>query len=115
MWNFPLVPIMGMNYIVFMNVIKKSALAKFWKDHNQAEKPLKAWHTAARRADWKTKDEIKAAFGDTVDFIDDNRAVFDISGNKYQLIVRISFKFKSMQVKFVGTHADYDQINAETV
>lgn len=98
-----------------MNVISKRALIEFWTAHNQSEKPLKAWHMIARKAEWSSKEDIKQVFGNQVDFIGDNRAVFDIAGNKYRLIVRISFTFKTMHIKFVGTHADYDKIDAETV
>ena len=57
----------------------------------------------------------KAAIGATVDFVGDNRVIFDLGGNKYRLIVHVSFPFGRVLVKFVGTHAEYDRINPETV
>lgn len=54
-------------------------------------------------------------FGANVDFVGDNRVIFDIAGNRYRLIVRVSYRFKVVQIKFVGTHAEYDRIDAETV
>ena len=58
---------------------------------------------------------MKKAFGNNVDFIGDNRAIFDIGGNKCRLVVQFSYKFKSALIKFVGTHEEYDGIDAETV
>ena len=54
-------------------------------------------------------------FGSNVDFVADNRLIFDIAGNKYRLIVRISYEFKQVLIKFIGTHAEYDRINPESV
>lgn len=50
-------------------------------------------------------------FGTTVDFIGDNRVIFDIGGNKYRLVVRIAYRYKSCQIKFVGTHKEYDAVD----
>jgi mRNA interferase HigB len=76
---------------------------------------LRGWYHVASRANWKKPADIKADFGATVDFIADNRVIFDIAGNKYRLIVRIVYERKRAMIKFIGTHADYDRINAETV
>jgi len=54
-------------------------------------------------------------FGSTVDFVGDNRIIFDIGGNKYRLIVHVAYSYKRVLVKFIGTHADYDKIDPETV
>lgn len=64
---------------------------------------------------WRGSADLKRAFGNNVDFVGDNRAIFDIGGNKYRLVVRFSYTFKTALIKFVGTHAEYDGINAETV
>jgi mRNA-degrading endonuclease HigB of HigAB toxin-antitoxin module len=58
---------------------------------------------------------LKRQFGTTVDFVGDNRLIFDLGGNKYRLIVHVSYTFSRVLVKFVGTHAEYDRINPETV
>jgi mRNA interferase HigB len=57
----------------------------------------------------------KAGFGNSVDFIADNRVIFDIGGNKYPLIAHIAYRFKRVLVKFVGMHAEYDRIDPETI
>ena len=59
--------------------------------------------------------DIKDQFGHKVDFLADDRVIFDISGNKYRLIARVVFRYRAVQIKFIGTHAEYDRINPETV
>ncbi len=54
-------------------------------------------------------------FGTTVDFVGDNRIIFDLGGNKFRLVIHVAYRFQRVLVKFVGTHAEYDRINAETI
>ncbi len=54
-------------------------------------------------------------FGSSVDFVADNRIIFDISGNKFRLIVHVAYAYQRVLIKFVGTHADYDRIDAEII
>lgn len=98
-----------------MQIIAKRTLREFWQIHDQARTPLEAWHAVASHAEWAGPADIKAMFGANVDFVGDNRVIFDIAGNRYRLIVRVSYRFKVVQIKFVGTHAEYDRIDAETV
>ncbi len=70
---------------------------------------------SASRADWKNPQDIKNEFGATVDFVADNRAIFDIAGNKYRVVVHLSYRYKRVLVKFVGTHREYDRIDPESV
>jgi mRNA interferase HigB len=98
-----------------MQIVARRALRLFWEKHPQAEAPLRNWYTIASKAAWASPADIKAQFGATVDFVEDNRAVFDIAGNKYRLVVHVSYRFKRVLVKFVGTHAEYDRIDADTI
>jgi mRNA interferase HigB len=98
-----------------MNVISKATLRAFWHRHPQACGPLEAWFADVRHADWDGPADVKADFGSTVDFVGDNRVIFDIAGNKYRLIVHIAYRFKRVLVKFVGTHAEYNRIDPETI
>ena len=98
-----------------MQVIAKRALRDFWVNHPQAEGPLTAWFFAVSKADWSTPADVKRQFGTTVDFVADNRIIFDIAGNKYRLIVHAAYPFRRVLVKFVGTHKEYDAIDPETV
>ena len=97
-----------------MHVIKKRTLIRFWQRHTDAEAPLKAWFKEANMADWKTPREIRARFG-SADFLPGNRVVFNIGGNKYRLIVKIAYTPKIIYIRFVGTHAEYDKIDAVTI
>ncbi len=80
-----------------------------------AETPLRTWHAIVSKADWTGPSDVKAAFGATVDFVSDNRIIFDIAGNKYRLIVHVAYAYKRVLIKFIGTHKEYDKINPETV
>ncbi len=98
-----------------MNVIAKATLRAFWQRHPQSRGPLEAWYADVRQADWSGPADVKADFGSSVDFVADNRVIFDIAGNKYRLVVHIAYRFKRILVKFVGTHAEYDRIDPETI
>jgi mRNA interferase HigB len=98
-----------------MQVIAKRTLRRFWQKHAQAEGPLKVWHAVVSQARWSSPQDVKRQFGTTVDFVADNRAIFDIGGNKYRLVVRVSYEHKRVLIKFVGTHKEYDRIDPEKV
>jgi mRNA interferase HigB len=76
---------------------------------------LRAWHTLVSRAEWRGPGDVKAQFGGTVDFVADSRIIFDLAGNKYRLAVHVAYAYKRVLVKFVGTHAEYDRIDVETI
>jgi mRNA interferase HigB len=98
-----------------MQVIARRTLGEFWARYPHAEGPIRAWVAAATKARWANRAEIKRQFGSTVDFVGDNRVIFDLGGNKYRLVVHVSFSFGRLLVKFIGTHAEYDRIDPETV
>jgi mRNA interferase HigB len=98
-----------------MQVIARRTLKEFWQRHPPAEKPIRLWFAATRKAQWRGPVDVKRQFGTTVDFVRDNRAIFDLGGNKYRLIVHLSYTFGRVLVKFIGTHAEYDRIDPETV
>jgi len=68
----------------------------------------------AARATWTTPADVKEQFGSNVDFVADSRAIFDISGNRYRLICRISYRYKAVMVKFIGSHEEYNKIDPVT-
>ncbi len=98
-----------------MQVIALRALRLFWQRHPQAEGPIRAWYAIASRSEWSGPAEVKRQFGATVDFVGDNRLVFDLGGNRYRLVVHVAYPYRRMLVKFIGTHAQYDRIDVETV
>jgi len=97
-----------------MKVIAVATLRKFWASHPDAEQPLRAWHDEVSRADWKQRAQIKAQYR-SASILKNRRVVFNIRGNDYRLIVAVAYKVGVVYVKFIGTHAQYDGVNAETV
>lgn len=98
-----------------MNVVSKATLRAFWHRHPQSRGPLEAWFADVRQASWDGPADVKADFGNTVDFVADNRVIFDIARNKYRLVAHIAYRFKRVLVKFVCTHAEYDRIDPGTI
>ncbi len=99
-----------------MRVIAKSTLVKFWSQTKRADSKdaLQSWYDEATKASWTTPQSIKQHYGNA-SICGNNRVVFNIAGNKYRLVVEIQYQAGIAWVKFVGTHARYDQINVETV
>jgi mRNA interferase HigB len=97
-----------------MRVIAVSALVEFWERHPDAKLPLKAWLAVARVARWCSPADIKARFGNA-SFIGGRRVVFNIKGNDYRLVVAVAYRFEALYIKFVGTHAEYDEFNVSTI
>jgi mRNA interferase HigB len=97
-----------------MRILALSTLRDFWEAYPQAKTPLSNWFAEASGADWKTPDAIKAAHRNA-SFLADNRVVFNIKGNDYRLIVKVHYNRGMMFVRFVGTHKQYDAIDAERI
>ena len=97
-----------------MKVVAVSALRSFWERHPDAEQPLKAWHDEARHAAWATPQDIRDRYT-SASFVGHNRVVFNIKGNDYRLIAAVAYRFQAVYIKFIGTHAQYDRIDAATV
>jgi len=97
-----------------MQIIAQRPLKLFWEEHLEAEMPLRTWYALVSRASWSTPAHIKEQFGNAVDFVADNRVIFDIGGNKFRLIVFVAYKAHRVLVKFVGTYAQYDRIDPVT-
>lgn len=97
-----------------MRIIAKKTLRDFWTKHNDCESQLKCWFHEAQKAKWRSPNEIKREFP-AASFLQDNRVVFNIKGNDYRLIVKINYDFGIVWIRFVGTHKQYDKINANTI
>lgn len=97
-----------------MHVVKKKTLQDFWIVHRAAEVPLRAWLKDAGIADWRTMHDIKA-YARTADMVGDNRVVFNIGGNKFRLVVLCLLAKGRLYIRFVGTHAEYDRIDARRI
>ncbi|WP_308562342.1 type II toxin-antitoxin system HigB family toxin [uncultured Klebsiella sp.] len=97
-----------------MKIISVKNLKDFWAEYPDAEQPLRAWVDEATKANWKTAAEIKEQYR-SASILKNRRVVFNIKGNNYRLIVAIAYQRGWMFVKFIGTHRQYDAIDAETI
>ena len=99
-----------------MRVIARRTLREFWErpGRSDAEQPLRAWFVEARQAEWRTPSAIKARYA-SASIIANDRVVFNIGGNKYRLVVAIRYEAQIAFIRFIGTHAEYDRIDAEDV
>jgi mRNA interferase HigB len=97
-----------------MRIIARRTLRAFWERHPDSEQPLRAWFREAAAADWTSPADVKARYA-SASILKGNRVVFDIGGNKYRLIVKFNYDYRIGYIRFVGTHAAYDEIDAETI
>ena len=97
-----------------MRVIAKKILREFWEKHSDCEQQLKSWFKEASKAEWSNPNEIKAEYP-SASILEDNRVCFNIKGNNYRLIVKINFNYQMMWIRFIGTHAEYDKIDANKI
>jgi mRNA interferase HigB len=100
-----------------MRVIALSTLKTFWEvtpAFRDAKEPTLAWYRATCQADWATPADVKADFRNA-SILKDGRVVFNLGGNKYRLIVWINYPYRVVYVRSIGTHAQYDLIDAQTI
>jgi mRNA interferase HigB len=97
-----------------MRVVAVSTLRAFWERFPDAEQPLKAWYEEAKSAAWTQPAEIKAQYRNA-SVLKNRRVVFNIKGNDYRLIMAVAYRLQIVYVKFVGTHKEYDAVDAETI
>ena len=100
-----------------MRVIAVSTLKAFWNDHPEhqdAEAPTLAWYRDVLKADWSKPGDVKAQFG-AASILRDGRVVFNVAGNKYRIVVWINYAYRVVYIRFIGTHRQYDDIDAQTI
>lgn len=100
-----------------MRVIARSALVRFWTEHPEgarARPALEAWHAEARKARWSNPADVKAMYR-SASILKGGRVVFNIAGNAFRLVVKINYGAGIVFIRFVGTHAQYDAIDAEVI
>jgi mRNA interferase HigB len=97
-----------------MRIIALSTLRDFWNKYPDALEPLSAWYAVASRVRWESPADVKAAYRNA-SFVAGNRVVFNIKGNDYRLVVAMHYNRQIAYIRFVGTHRQYDQIDASTV
>lgn len=97
-----------------MRIIARSTLREYWQKHPDTEQPLKAWFDDASRANWQSPSDIKGVYANA-SIIANNRVVFNIKGNNYRLIIHIRYEIGIIFICFIGTHKEYDKIDANIV
>jgi mRNA interferase HigB len=100
-----------------MRIIALSTLKEFWIDspeHIDAKDSTLSWYRHALKADWSSPDKVKSDFGNA-SILKDGRVVFNISGNKYRLIVQINYDYRVIYIRFIGTHKQYDKVDAQSI
>lgn len=97
-----------------MRIIAKKALIDYWTKVPATKAALQAWHAEAKEADWATPADVKAKYG-TASILKDGRVVFNICGNKHRLVVWINYAFRTIYIRFLGTHKEYDAIDPDTI
>ena len=97
-----------------MCAISKATLVAFWQTHPASKHALQTWFEDASRAAWRSPQDIKLRYA-SASFVSSNRVVFNIKGNDYRLVVAVAYRFGAVYVKFLGTHKQYDAVDAITV
>ena len=97
-----------------VRIVARSTLLAFAAAHADAAAPLEAWYRVAKRATWKTPASVKASDA-RASIIGNDRVVFDVKGGNYRLVIAIHYRTQIGFIRFVGTHAEYDDIDATTV
>ena len=97
-----------------MVIISKTILVDFGTEHADSIDGLNRWYELAKKANWTNLNDIKKSFN-TVDYVGNDRFVFNIKGNKYRLVVMIFFDIRTVFIRFVGTHQDYDKIHCKEI
>jgi len=107
---------MGAGYPVSVRIIARRTLREFWEKRGRgdAEQPLRSWFAEASRAAWRTPADVKAAYR-SASLVRRDRVVFNVGGNKYRLVVAVKYSAQIVFIRFVGTHEDYDHIDAGKV
>lgn len=97
-----------------MRIITFAYIQDFSRKHADAELALRNWYSITKKAEWSSLSDIKQDFN-SVDYVGNNRFVFNIKGNKYRLVAIVIFTVKKVFIRFIGTHQEYDKINCMTI
>ena len=97
-----------------LRIISKKTLRGFWEIYPDSKQQLTSWYRETNEATWANPNQIKLIYP-RASFLANNRVVFNIKGNTYRLIVRVSYEYQMVWIRFVGTHAHYDKIDANKI
>ncbi len=94
-----------------MRILSRRTLREFWTKHSECKDSLQTWYRETEKSNWKNINDLKSEYPNA-SILTKNKIVFNIKGNKYKLIVKINFEYQISWIRFIGTHAEYDKINA---
>jgi mRNA interferase HigB len=97
-----------------LRIIAKRTLREFWEQNPDSEQQLFSWYRETSKVEWESPNEIKKQYA-SASILKNSRIVFNICGNKYRLIVEINFRRKWVFIRFIGTHKEYDKIDANNI
>lgn len=97
-----------------VRVIAKRTLRDFWNKHPDCEEQLKSWYRETEKSQWNNINELKNDYP-SASILKENRIVYNIKGNNYRLIAKFNFEYQICWIRFIGTHASYDKIDANTI
>ena len=92
-----------------MVIVTKTKLSEYAKKHSASAEPLNYWYSIVSKADWANLADLRKDFNN-VDFVGNDRYVFNIKGNSFRLVAMIHFDIRRLYIRFIGTHAEYDKI-----
>lgn len=95
-------------------IFAKSTLTKFWEKHPETEQYLKTWYDTAIGSNWLTPNDVKQSYANA-SILKDSRIVFNIKGNSFRLVAKFNFEKRWIFIRFIGTHSEYDRIDADTI
>lgn len=97
-----------------MRIIAKKILREFWTKHSDCEEQLKSWYQETESITWENPNDVKRDYP-SASILGDNRIVFNIKGNRYRIIIKINYDYQMIWIRFIGTHAEYDKVDANKI
>jgi len=101
-------------YYICMRIIAKKTLKEYFEKNAESKQPLLIWYKEVNNGKWKNHNEMKETFT-SLSIIPNERIVFNIKGNKYRVVTKVNYDYQIMWIRFVGTHAEYDKIDATKI
>lgn len=98
-----------------MNIYNKSSIIEYYTEHADSKDSLEAWYKEVSKQLWRSPADVKRYFSQAASILKNERVVFNVKGNSYRLIAEVKYSKARVMIRFIGTHAEYDQIDANTV
>lgn len=95
-------------------IVAKRTIREFWQKNKDSKEYLETWYQTVKSANWDKPSDIKKFYA-TVSILKNSRVVFNIKGNDYRLVAKINYERQWLFIRFIGTHSEYDKINANNI